>query len=157
MNGTQVQEVYFDNGKIVYSIRPYLMAVNVPDDVEITLTFIKPNGTFFGTIFYGERTYGPELVLATKTYTIADLKQLGSANLSATYWHGYISFDFESVVCSDGYYNVEIATDNYLPTASSYLSWVCEHDNIVPEVYGNEIIGNQPRSVEFYTWQTIVD
>ena len=97
-----------------------------PDDTYITrvslnlLKCLEPAGTFTVSIIDAY-----DNVLGSKSQTLAEMQAEGSDALSEDYYHGFISFEFDSPVhVGFGTYYIRLEASGYTYTDEAYIGWL---------------------------------
>jgi hypothetical protein len=114
------------------------------------LKCLEPAGTFTVSI---RDSWGA--TLGSKSYTIEQMKALGSDNLSADYFHGFIHFEFESpILLGIGTYYVVLTATDYSYNNTEYIGWLRDWSNkLVYNVDDAPYSVNEPFSYRAYTWK----
>lgn len=136
-----IQDVNFKLNKNyeIYAIKIYLFANNASSIV----------GTFKLSVLDGSTE------LASKTFDITDI--VAQSNIQEEYFHSWYPIFFDNpVVLQKGSYNLRLNSVGYSYSASSFIGWIREHENLkVPISYVPENDLENPLSFEVYTRQGV--
>lgn len=110
----------------------YNRRYNIGGVRPLLLMYNAPSGTFTMKIKSGANT------LASKSFTSADIKSdLITSDNYAWLWKGLL-FD-TPIPLKAGSYSLELSSSGYSYSASSFIGWVKEHENIFTTISGTPI------------------
>lgn len=129
------QTISVQENKIINlaGIRPYLYLHN------------SPTGTVDLNIKYSATT------IATKTFDLAQVKtDLGTADDYMRVWYR-VQFD-DVVNLNEGQYDIELSSNTYSFSSSSYVAWVQEHEYLT-NTLGYTPAGDQENPFSLQLWE----
>ncbi len=110
--------------------------------------YLSPAGTFTISIVNSE-----DVILASRSLTLAEMQTLGSDNLSIDYYHGFVSFQFaRPLALHEGQYSVRLSSTGYTYSDSAFLGWVRDWDDTNFEA---DTLTQYPLALELYVYQAI--
>ena len=134
---TLVQEITRTSTALVNRIRLHLYK------------HLSPAGTFTCTV-----TDASDNVLASKSLTLAEMiTASGTADLSANYYHGYVSFVFDKVcTLRPGDYKIKLSSSGYTYADAAFIGWVKAWDDRAIDVTGasSPLMVDAPYDLELY-------
>jgi hypothetical protein len=90
--------------------------------------------------------------LGEKSYTVEQMQALGSTELSDDYYHGFVYFEFDSLVfLSIGTYYITLDSSGYTYSDSENLGWLRDWEHKVVNNDTAEFSVNEPLSYRLYT------
>jgi hypothetical protein len=91
--------------------------------------YLSPTGTFVATIFDADNH-----VLAQSSQTLAEMQAAGNAQLTADYYHGHVTFQFDrAIMLRPGDYKLRLSATGYTYDPDVFIGWVkADVDRAIP-------------------------
>ncbi len=114
--------------------------------------YLSPTGTFIVQL-----TTADDTVLATSSQSLATMQAAGDADLSANYFHGFVTFALDKVASLvPGVYKLKLTSSGYMYNANVFLGWCkADEDRAVPVEGDEPLPADSPFDFEMYVLERV--